>query len=188
MDAARKVFDAGKSGLLDAYRNVLGSGLAVDDGMMVRLTVAPSGAVTGAVVRTSTSPNPELDAAAVKTMMGLDFRARSTAAKSVPTTRSSSRAPPPRPPLSIRASQPRLPRSVRRFHPSTPLLQRPCLASRRHRLKRRPRLSRRRPSRNGTSVSPRRVRPSRPCWSRSSRRCAPIANSTASTPIPTGAW
>jgi TonB family protein len=73
VDAARKVFDAGKSGLLDAYRNVLGSGSAVDDGMMVRLTVAPSGAVTGAVVRTSTSPNPELDAAAVKTMMGWTF-------------------------------------------------------------------------------------------------------------------
>jgi TonB family protein len=73
VDAARKVFDLGKSGLLDVYRGVLAGGSPIDDGMMVRLTVAPSGAVTGAVVRTSTSPDPELDAAAVKTMMGWTF-------------------------------------------------------------------------------------------------------------------
>jgi TonB family protein len=73
VDAARKVFDLGKSGLLDTYRGVLAGGSPIDDGMMVRLTVAPSGAVTGAVVQTSTSPNPELDAAAVKTMMGWTF-------------------------------------------------------------------------------------------------------------------
>jgi len=73
VDAARKVFDLGKSGLLDSYRGVLGGGSAIDDGMMVRLTVAPSGAVTGAMVRTSTSPSPELDAAAVKVMMGWTF-------------------------------------------------------------------------------------------------------------------
>jgi TonB family protein len=73
VDAARKVFDLGKSGLLDTYRGVLAGGSPIDDGMVVRLTVAPSGAVTGAVVRTSTSPNPELDAAAVKTMMRWTF-------------------------------------------------------------------------------------------------------------------
>ncbi|HVA41230.1 MAG TPA: TonB family protein [Candidatus Binataceae bacterium] len=73
VDAARKVFDSGKSGLLDTYRGMLDGGSAIDDGMMVRLTVAPSGAVIGAAVRTSTSPNPELDAAAVKTMMGWTF-------------------------------------------------------------------------------------------------------------------
>ena len=73
VDAARKVFDSGKSGLLDTYRGVIAGGSAIDDGMMVRLTVAPSGAVTGALVRTSTSPSPELDAAAVKTMMGWTF-------------------------------------------------------------------------------------------------------------------
>ena len=73
VDAARKIFDSGKSGLLDTYRGMLAGGSAIDDGMMVRLTVAPSGAVTGAVVRTSTSPNPELDAAAVKAMMGWTF-------------------------------------------------------------------------------------------------------------------
>jgi TonB family protein len=72
-DAARKVFEAGKNALLDMYRGVLAGASAIDDGMMVRLTVAPSGAVTGAAVRTSTAPNPELDAAAVKTMMGWTF-------------------------------------------------------------------------------------------------------------------
>ncbi|HVA84148.1 MAG TPA: TonB family protein [Candidatus Binataceae bacterium] len=73
VDAARKVFESGKSALLDSYRGVLAGGSAIDDGMMMRLTVAPSGAVTGAEVRTSTSPNPALDAAAVKTMMGWTF-------------------------------------------------------------------------------------------------------------------
>ncbi|MGH7915497.1 MAG: TonB family protein, partial [Candidatus Binataceae bacterium] len=73
IEAARKVFESGKSGLLDIYRGVLAGGAAIDDGMMVRLTVAPNGAVTGAVVRTSTSSNPELDAAAVKAMMGWTF-------------------------------------------------------------------------------------------------------------------
>jgi TonB family protein len=72
-DAARKVFDSNKSALLGDYRGVLASGSAVDDGMMVRLTVAPSGDVTGAAVRTSTAPNPELDAAVVKSMMGWKF-------------------------------------------------------------------------------------------------------------------
>ncbi len=73
VDAARKVFESGKSGLLDSYRAVLVGGSAIDDGMVVRLTVAPSGAVTSAAVRTSTSSNPELDAAVVKTMMGWTF-------------------------------------------------------------------------------------------------------------------
>lgn len=72
-DAARKVFESGKSGLLDDYRGVLAGGSAADDGMMVRLTVAPNGAVTGAAVQTSTAPNPELDAAVVKSMMGWTF-------------------------------------------------------------------------------------------------------------------
>ncbi len=72
-NAARKLFEAGKGGLLDDYRGVLAGGSAVDDGMMVRLTVAPSGAVTGAAVRTSTASNPELDAAVVKSMMGWTF-------------------------------------------------------------------------------------------------------------------
>lgn len=71
-DAATKVFEAGKSALLDTYRRLLG-GASIDDGLMVRLTVAPSGVVTGAAVRTSTAPNPELDAAAVRTMMGWTF-------------------------------------------------------------------------------------------------------------------
>jgi TonB family protein len=73
VDAARKLFEAGKNALLDIYRSALTGGSAIDDGMMVRLTVAPSGAVTGAAVRTSIAPNPELDAAAVKTMMGWTF-------------------------------------------------------------------------------------------------------------------
>jgi len=73
LDAARAAFDSGKTGLLDTYRGLLANGSPVDDGMMVRLTIAPSGAVTGAAVRISTAPNPELDAAVVKSMMGWTF-------------------------------------------------------------------------------------------------------------------
>jgi TonB family protein len=73
VDAARKVFDSGKAALLDTYSGMLAGGSAIDDGMMVRLKIAPSGTVTGAEVRTSTAPNPELDAAAVKAMMGWSF-------------------------------------------------------------------------------------------------------------------
>jgi TonB family protein len=73
VDAARKVFESGKDALLSNYKGVLAGGSPVDDGIMVRLTIAPSGAITGATVRTSTSPNPELDAAVVKTMIGWSF-------------------------------------------------------------------------------------------------------------------
>ncbi len=72
-DAARQIFESNKSALLDNYRTVLAGGTAFDDGMMVRLTVAPSGDVTSAAVRTSTSPNPELDAAVAKSMGGWKF-------------------------------------------------------------------------------------------------------------------
>jgi len=72
-DTARTVFEANKNDLLDVYRNVLSGGSTLDDAMMVRLTVAPSGAVTDAAVRTSTTPNPALDAAVVKSMSGWRF-------------------------------------------------------------------------------------------------------------------
>lgn len=71
--AARNTFETNKKALLDAYRGVLASDATVDDGMMVRLTIAPSGEVTDAAVRTSTTPNPELDAGVVKSMLGWRF-------------------------------------------------------------------------------------------------------------------
>lgn len=73
IDAARKVFDSNTSGLLDVYRTALSGDASLSDGMMVRLTVAPNGDVTAGSVRTSTTPNPDLDAAVVKSMMGWKF-------------------------------------------------------------------------------------------------------------------
>jgi TonB family protein len=73
IDAAHKLFDSNKSGLLDDYRTALSGDPSLHDGMMVRLTIAPTGDVTGAAVRTSTAPNPGLDAAVVKSMMGWKF-------------------------------------------------------------------------------------------------------------------
>jgi TonB family protein len=72
-DAARKMFEANKNDLLEDYHRALGGGPGFDDAMMVRLTIAPSGAVTDAAVRTSTAPNPALDAAVVGSMMGWRF-------------------------------------------------------------------------------------------------------------------
>ena len=103
---------------------MLGERIGVDDGMMVRLTVAPSGAVTGAAVRTSTSPNPELDAAAVKTMMDGHF-APINGGEVTADYPIISPATPLRPPLSIGPrNQGGHARCDVPLHPSTPLLQR----------------------------------------------------------------
>ena len=70
---ARSRFDDHKSELLDAYKHLLSENPAASDGMMVRVHVLPDGTVDRAAVRTSTSPNPELDANVVKSMMGWKF-------------------------------------------------------------------------------------------------------------------
>lgn len=72
-EAARNVFASNTQTLLDGYRQVLSGGPGMDDGMLVRLKVAPGGNVTAGSVRTSTAPNPKLDAAAIKSMMEWKF-------------------------------------------------------------------------------------------------------------------
>ncbi len=70
---ARSRFDNSKSELLDSYKHVLSENPTASDGMMVRIHVLPDGTVDRAAVRTSTSPNPDLDAKVVKSMMGWNF-------------------------------------------------------------------------------------------------------------------
>ncbi|HEY6395355.1 MAG TPA: AgmX/PglI C-terminal domain-containing protein, partial [Candidatus Binataceae bacterium] len=67
-DAAHKVFDDNKSALTDAYSHALSGDSSLHDGMVVRLRVMPDGSVAAGTVRTSTAPNPGLDAEVVKDM------------------------------------------------------------------------------------------------------------------------
>jgi hypothetical protein len=72
-DAARKVFDANQAALLEAYKHALGGDASAHDAMMVRLRIMPDGTVTAASVRTSTAPNPGLDAEVVRNVSGWTF-------------------------------------------------------------------------------------------------------------------
>jgi BON domain len=75
-DAARKVFDDHKQALIDAYTHALASDSTISDGMIVRVVAQPSdGTISSASVRTSTNPNPSLDAAVVNEMMHWSFPA-----------------------------------------------------------------------------------------------------------------
>ena len=72
-DAMRKVFDDGKATLLDAYKRALAGDSTTSDGMIVRVRIMPDGSVAGASVRTSTSPNPGLDAEVIKDISGWSY-------------------------------------------------------------------------------------------------------------------
>ena len=72
-DAMRKVFDDGKGALLDAYKRALGGDATTNDGMVVRVRIMPDGSVAGAAVRTSTAPNPSLDADVIKNISGWSY-------------------------------------------------------------------------------------------------------------------
>ncbi|MGO9453125.1 MAG: BON domain-containing protein [Candidatus Binataceae bacterium] len=72
-DAMRKVFNDGSGTLLDAYRRALAGDSTISDGMIVSLKIMPDGSVGGAAVRTSTAPNPGLDAEVVKDVSGWSF-------------------------------------------------------------------------------------------------------------------
>ena len=72
-DAMGKVFDDGKGALLDAYKRALGGDATTNDGMIVRVRIMPDGSVAGAAVRTSTAPNPSLDAEVIKNVSGWSY-------------------------------------------------------------------------------------------------------------------
>jgi hypothetical protein len=72
-DAMRKVFDDGKGTLLDAYKRALNGDSTTNDGLIVRVRIMPDGSVAGASVRTSTAPNPSLDADVIKDISGWSY-------------------------------------------------------------------------------------------------------------------
>lgn len=69
----RKTFDANKDGLEKIYENALDSDSSARDGMLVRLHIMPDGSVASGAVRTSTAPNPSLDAEVIRTVGGWKF-------------------------------------------------------------------------------------------------------------------
>lgn len=74
--AARKVFDDHKQALIDAYTHALATDSTISDGMIVSVVAQPSdGTISSASVRTSTNPNPSLDAAVVNEIMHWSFPA-----------------------------------------------------------------------------------------------------------------
>src|SRR5262249_41824122 len=66
-------FEDGKGALLDAYKRALGGDATTNDGMIVRVRTMPDGSVGEAAVRTSTTPNPSLDAEVIRNISGWSY-------------------------------------------------------------------------------------------------------------------
>ncbi len=75
--ALRKGFDDNRGSIIDAYNHALNGDPKVSDGMVVRLRIRPDGGVDNSAVRTSTSPNPSLDAEVARETLGWKFPATS---------------------------------------------------------------------------------------------------------------
>jgi hypothetical protein len=69
-DTIRKAFDDNRGSLVDTYNNALASDARIADGMLIRLHIRGDGTVSDSAVRTSTSPDPSLDAKVVAAMAG----------------------------------------------------------------------------------------------------------------------
>lgn len=73
VDAATKLFNDNSPAVLDLYKRALAGDSGLSDGALATLTVNPAGDVVSGSVKTSTTPNPALDADLIKTMMGWHF-------------------------------------------------------------------------------------------------------------------
>ncbi len=76
-DVIRKAFDDNRGSLVDTYNNSLTTDPKLADGMLIRLHIGADGTVQTGAVRTSTSPNPALDAKVVSAMQIWKFPASS---------------------------------------------------------------------------------------------------------------
>lgn len=72
-EALTKVLDDNKAALLDHYRHALEADSGAHDGLILHLLISPDGKVTAASVKTSTAPNPGLDAELVNSVMTWNF-------------------------------------------------------------------------------------------------------------------
>ncbi len=67
-DVIRKAFDDNRGSLVDTYNSALTTDPRIADAMLIRLHIRADGTVETSAVRTSTSPNPALDAKVVSAM------------------------------------------------------------------------------------------------------------------------
>ena len=67
-EVIRKAFDNNNLSLVDTYNNALATDAKITDGMLIRLHIRADGSVESSAVRTSTSPDPSLDAKVVAAM------------------------------------------------------------------------------------------------------------------------
>jgi TonB family protein len=72
-ETARKFFEDHKDGLLESYEHALAGDSTIRDAMAVRVRVLPNGSVDTASIRTSTNPNPALDAEVVKDVSAWNY-------------------------------------------------------------------------------------------------------------------
>jgi len=75
----RKYFEDHKATLLESYSRALAGDASIRDAMVLRARIQPNGSVDAASVRTSTNPNPGLDAEVVKDVSAWNFPAFSGA-------------------------------------------------------------------------------------------------------------
>ncbi len=73
VEAATWLFNANSAAVLDVYKKAISGDSGFSDGVLATLTVNPAGEVVAGSVKTSTAPNPALDAELIKTMMGWRF-------------------------------------------------------------------------------------------------------------------
>ena len=67
-DVIRKAFDDNRGSLVDTFSNAQITDPKISDGMLIRLHIRADGSVETSAVRTSTSPDPALDAKVVSAM------------------------------------------------------------------------------------------------------------------------
>src|SRR5579875_585770 len=72
-DAIEKVFDTNRAALLDAYTHVLDTDSTAHDGMLVYVSIDSGGKVTASSIKTSTTPNPSLDAEVLNSIAKWEF-------------------------------------------------------------------------------------------------------------------
>jgi TonB family protein len=72
-DAIEKVFDTNRAALLDSYTRLLDTDSTAHDGMIVYVSIDSGGKVTASSIKTSTTPNPSLDAEVLNSIANWDF-------------------------------------------------------------------------------------------------------------------
>jgi hypothetical protein len=73
LDAIEKVFNTNRAALLDIYTHALDTDSTAHDGMMVHLAIDSGGKITASAIKTSTAPDPSLDAEVLNSISNWDF-------------------------------------------------------------------------------------------------------------------